>query len=523
MKRLLISIMVCILLSGALSVSALAAQLTVEKDVKSRDIAVGDNIEILLKFSNPFGKPLDIQIKDKNIIAGNGLDIQCFEYTLPADASSIIAYSQPITAFQPGDFTLGKATITYTNPDTGAQEQVQSNELELSVKNSQSQQNLQQQGITTVYQCGGMSMTSTSYSSSGSSTSIQISSGFGSSPSQQKSQSPGNIQQQNQDMSAIKKQMEEQMRQQEQMKEEMQKRIEQNSEFQRMQQQLQQHGYKPESADLNPSSYDTGRFEYTYKKENGDKAMIKGSMENGTVNQLQKWSKEDAYRLAGLLENSTEFKKLNESISRGGFNLSSKHFSFPESNVSNFRYTYKDRQGNQKSITGNMTVRGKLLEIEEHGDSTADVWGILLWIILAAAVLTAAVLIYRRYFLKKSVPAEEIKQTATRAVDIKKEAMALIKAAEKMFSEGKKKEAYAKVSEGVRLCYKHMLNSGKEELTSTDILKALKRHGNRRHFRDAEKCFELCDLVKFAKYAPNEKDFRKAVEKGKKIINRESR
>jgi len=482
------------------------AQLTVEKDVKIRDITVGDSIEIMLRLSNPFGKPVSIQIQDKNVIAGNGLDIQCLEYTLPADAASTITYSQPITAFQPGEFTLEKATISYTNPDTGKEERIESNELKLTVKQSQTQQNLQQQGITTVYQCGGMSMISTSYSSRGSSTNIQINTGIGQSPGQQ-NQQPGGIEQQNQDINTIKQQMQKQMEEEEQNRKHLEGIINQSRKFREAEEQLAKNGYQFDSKTINPDSNSSGTFEYTYRNEEGDSAKISGEVADNKIKELRRWSKEDAERLAELLENSTEFQELHQNLISRGYNINSRLFSEPEQNMSDFDYKYEKPEANEKAIIGNITLTGKVVSIGIYGEDGYPWWLVVL--ILAILLMLLLFTVYNKY--RKELPAEQIK---IKKIDFRKEALRMIDEAESLFAEGMMKEAYAKVSEGVRFYFKHKLNS-EGELTSTDILKKIKGKAN---YSKAKNCFELCDLVKFAKYKPNKKDFEEAVKKGRMLI-----
>ncbi len=512
------ALLVAVLALSLASHAALAKELGVEKMLSNSSVSVGDSVTVILKFTNPYGEPVPIQIQDKNVLGGNGLDVQCLEYTVPGDAASGISYT-PIQVYQAGDYTLGPASVTYTDPGTGNDVQVSSNPLDVTVKGSQSQPQNAQQGITTIYRCGGMSMQSTSYSSSGSSTSIQISQGSsGQQPQQQpQDQGPGNVQQGNQDMSAIKQQMQDQVNQQEQEREELQKRIEQDAAFSAMQQQLQQSGYQAASRSVDPQSNDTGSFQYAYNDSQGKSAVIKGDMLNGTMADLQKWGDDDSERLAELLENTTEFRQLNASMTAEGFNLSSKSFSIPSDNVSSFDYSYSDGQGGQASIVGNITVQGELKDIRAEGLDEGSPWGFAVWLLVAAALL-AAVLVYRRYFMKKAAPAEMVAHAVGKPFDFRKEAVRMIESARELFDSGRRKDAYARVSEGVRLYYKHALHSGKEELTSTDVLKMLKRGKEKTIFSDAKRCFELCDLVEFAKYAPNEKDFGQILEKARKLL-----
>src|SRR5665811_601600 len=283
---------ILILFSGTSS----AKQLTVKKVIPNTDIKTGDSVSISLEFDNPFNKSIPVTIQDNNVLGNNGLEIQCYEYSLPGNLHTGISYDFPIQAYSSGDFTLDQATVTYTNPDTGTQESVRSEPVRISIR--QGQTTGQQQGITKIYNCGGVSMQSTSISSSGS-TSISISSGnqqAGQDNNPQPPASPDNIQQGAQDMQNIKQEMERQQQEQQQMENELKGRIENKSEFQEMKNELQKQGYAPTGQEIKPESNDTGNFNYTFKK--GDEsANISGRMNAGKMENIQEQSTEDIKKL----------------------------------------------------------------------------------------------------------------------------------------------------------------------------------------------------------------------------------
>ena len=503
-------------LNAGLTVQASAKELSVQKLLKTNDIRVGDDITIILRFSNPFGKPVNVQIKDKNVVSGNGMDIQCLEYTVPADKQSAIQYA-PIKAFSAGTFTVDAASVTYTNPETGKQEEVKSNTLDITVKPSSSQQNLKQQGITTIYQCNGVNMRSTSYSTS-SSTSIQINQNFNA-PSQQNNQQPQqnpNIQQQDQDMGAVKRQMEEQVRKRKEMEKSIEKKLENDSQFKTLDRELKNKGYTPLSKNINPESNNTGSFEYTYKNKQGEQETIRGSIENGTVKNIEKWGDEEKKRLMQSIENSTQFRKLQNSLKKMGYNLSSKDIKHPSGNLSTFQYTYKNNASEMR-ITGNVTLSGQVTSIKLEGEKKSNPYGLMLLAALVLAVI--AYMVYRKYFRKRPLPAKTkpVPVPQKKPRDFRKEALRGIEEAERLFSQGKKREAYTRLSRAVREYFIHTLSEGREEMTSTEILRILKNKSMPVH-KHAKQCFDICDLVKFAKYRPNSRDFRKAAESGRMAV-----
>ena len=74
----------------------------------------------------------NVWIVDKNIFGNNGIDIQCLERMLPNQREITLAYD-PITPYAPGSYTLEPAKVTYTNPETGKEETVESNALDITV------------------------------------------------------------------------------------------------------------------------------------------------------------------------------------------------------------------------------------------------------------------------------------------------------------------------------------------------------------------------------------------------------
>jgi len=235
MLRKVIAILLILALGMLLTSSVAAKSVEVQKLVDSnKEIKVGDGVSVQLVFKNPFNRVIPIQIVDKNVFGNNGLNIQCLEYSLPREAESGIAY-EPIVPYNPGMYTLDAATVTYTNPDTGKEETVNSNTLDLMVEENKSMPSVQAEGITTIYRCGGTNIQTTSYSSS-SGTNSQFTSSSSSSKSfniqfggssfslgQQQSGSQEGLQkrvdnnQLNQNMAQLKKEMEAELQKQQEL------------------------------------------------------------------------------------------------------------------------------------------------------------------------------------------------------------------------------------------------------------------------------------------------------------------
>ncbi|NJD52132.1 MAG: hypothetical protein FIB07_04625 [Candidatus Methanoperedens sp.] len=485
---------------------ASAKQLAVKK-VTNTDIRTGDSVNIALEFENPFNKSVPIKIQDNNILGNNGLEIQCYEYTLPDQAHTGVSYDFPIQAYSAGEFTLDPATVTYTNPETGTEESVKSGPVKVSIK--QGQATGQQQGITKIYNCGGVSMQSTSMSS-GSSTSISISSGSqqtGQNNNPQPAGSPENIQQSAQDMQNIKQEMERQKQEQQKMQNELRERIEGNSDFRKLDEELQKQGYAPADQEIKPESNDTGNFNYNYRKGE-ESANISGRMNAGKMENITKQSTEDIKKLEQYIESNETFMQMNKTLSDKGYNLTGKNIDL-KTNISSFEYSYGDRQGRNASITGNVTGAGEIKDISLNEPQAPFPY----WILAILLVPLLGIYLYSK-FRNDAKPVEPVKEIIY--VDPKKNALSMLEKAIDMFNSGMQREAYVEASHAVRSYFKG--TSGINELTSNEIITGIRGSKDEGYVRDVRECFMLCDLVKFAKYEPNAEDFNRVVEYAKRVI-----
>ena len=488
-KIVIISICILILFSGTAS----AKQLSVKK-VVSADIKTGDSVTISLEFENPFNKSIPVKIQDNNILGNNGLKIQCYEYTLPDKPITGISYDIQIQAYSAGEFTLDSATVTYTNPETGSQEYVKSKPIKISIK--QGQVTVQRQGITQIYNCGGVSMRSTSISSSDS-TSISISSGS----------QPENIQQGAQDMQNIKQAVERQQQDQQKMQNELKEMIENDGVFQELNKELRENGYAHAEQEIKPESNDTGNFDYRFKKGE-ESANISGRMNAGKMENIRKQSSEDTKKLEQYIESNETFRQMQNKLSDKGYNLSGKNIDM-KPDISSFEYSYSDQQGRNASITGNVTDAGEIKDIALKEPEPRFPY----WIIVLLLVPLLGIYLYSK-FKGNEKPAAPVKETVH--IDPGQNALLMLERAAGMFNNGMQREAYAEASNAVRYYLKG--TSGIHELTSDEIIRNMKGSKDDGYISHVRECFRLCDLVKFAKYEPNAEDFNRVLEYARRII-----
>ncbi len=452
--------------SASTSTSTAAKTLVVRKVVENaNNIKVGDKVIIRLQFKNPFKQAIPLRIVDRNIIGNNGLDIRCLEYTLPAKEESVFAYSDPIVPFKPGKYTLDAAKVAYTNPETGKRETVESNTLDIQVKANNSQRQLQgqqAQGITTIYQCNGTYIHSTSYSSSGGSFNIQIGSSTHSYGNKQQSQSGGQHQksiekritnnQISQNGGKLKKELEKEMQQHKEQEERIWKELTKNPDFLKYDKQLRNAGFNQTSASFNLVSQNHTQVTIPYRNEStGAERRIKADYINGTIQNV-------------TLE------------------------TVPEQN-------HKEEQ------------RG-------------SPWWLLLLIPLTGVIATGW-FIFDKYLKKprrgEIQPQPTIAVESAQSVDYVHEARRFIEEAEDLFRNGREKDAYEKVSKAIRFYFSHKLGI-KRELLNSELMNALKGRTDTETYSKVNKCLDLCGMVEFAKYRANREDFDKIVEIAKGLI-----
>jgi hypothetical protein len=484
---------------------ASAQKISAEKVLDKGSIDAGNPVVISLRITNPFDSPVNVRIVDKNIFANNGLDIQCLEYAVPNRTTVEAAYPE-IIPYTGGNYVLDPASLTYTSPDTGKDETITTNAVNVSVKDKQGGAQGTAQGVTSVYRCGGMNMQTTSYSYSSPQNQQQQN------EEQQNQQARVQNNQMDQNANALKQEIEKQQADQKSMQEAFQKNLENNSDYQKQDQAMQKQGYKPSDSKNDPISNDSGKFRKDYKKDNGENASLQGVMKNGSIQNMQAQSSEDIKQALSALQQDPSYQQYDKQLTELGYNASNAQVQQTGPNNSKITVPY-----NNGSISKNITaeyVNGtiKNVEIDEKADNQNNV----IWI-AAAFVLMAvfAYFLYRRYSKKRAV-VRECAPVAPASIDYRSEAKKMLAEAENLFSRAREKDAYEKVSQTVRFYYSNDLGERKD-ISNTELLDLLKKKRNER-YQEAQKCLTLCGLVEFAKYNANKEDFSQIIEIARDII-----
>ena len=290
--------------------------------------------------------------------------------------------------------------------------------------------------------------------------------------------------------------------------------LENDEEFQEIKEQLESQGYEMDNTEFDGLDSDNKtEFTSSFKKPDGKTANVTGQIKDGKPSDMSHLSDDDISNIKDALEASEEYQEALEE-------MESKNMSLPDSPTVNPIKNGK-AEVSQGNITATVGVDGnetKVLDVDiDDGRTLVDKLKVPFLILL----LFGLALSYYLYSKRKSIPSLDMGLAVPKRkkkIDPRKSALLKLRRAEKLFEEGKMKEAYTAVSSAVRYYYKHTLNhSGEKELTSTEAIRLLKE-GDSSDVSKAKECFATCDLVKFAKYMPNKKDFGKILSLGREIV-----
>jgi len=321
--------------------------------------------------------------------------------------------------------------------------------------------------------------------------------------------------QMNQDSSALKQQIENQIKKQEAMKQEFQKKIAQNQEFQKEHQELLNQGYNMTDANFNPSSNNTGNFELKYQKPNGEQASLRGEMNNGKLENLQKDTPKTRQELLNRLQKNKQFQKYQKQLQKQGYSQQNTEIS-PQRNKTTVKVNYANQNNETANITAeavNNTIQN--VKLQKAETQKQNYWRILLVLLLLAVLGYFA---YKKFSKKPKPEEQNVKKKIEKSFDYKSESINLIEKSKKLFGQRKYKDAYGTAGQALRLflSYENRLN---KEITNDEIINFLREH--KKEDKEAKECFDLCSLVEFAKYEANKTDFNKIIKQAKKIIDNE--
>ena len=301
-----------------------------------------------------------------------------------------------------------------------------------------------------------------------------------------------------QDSSALKNQMNQEVQDSQQREQEQKEQLEQNSEYQDMKEQLEEQGFNQE----NEPNFGSDEFSQEFTNpETGEKASLSGSMDNNTFDDLKSEFESESLEndiLNNQNKTNQNLKKAIEDLKEKGFNESPMKFS-TSNNMTTFQKEFVDEKNNTVVIKGTLDDE-EVLEFDEDKDRN-----LLLWIILIIFAV-ATYYFYSKYY-KKENAVEEPKKTL-KPLDYRKEALKILKDAEKTYSIDKK-TAYELLAYSVRYFYSHK-NKLSKELSNDEFRKQVKD-------KDLNSLILASEMIEFAK-GKDKGEFNRFVDFARRFI-----
>ncbi|MEM4260141.1 MAG: hypothetical protein QXG00_02795 [Candidatus Woesearchaeota archaeon] len=319
-----------------------------------------------------------------------------------------------------------------------------------------------------------------------------------------------------QDSSALRQQIQKQLEEQQALKEEFQKQLLQNQEFQKEHQDLLEQGYNLTSRNLYPEANNTGKFELNYQNSKGEQASLKGEMNNGQIQNLEKNTPQTRQELLSQLQQNKQFQEYQKKLEQQGFTKQNIEFQTTQ-NQTNIKLNYLNNKNETAQITAeiiNKTI--EKVELINNKEEEKNYW----WIIPLLIVLTLLLVYYtyKKLYKKKNKKNQETIKIKEEPFDYRKEAKKLLEEAKTLFDKKEYKDSYGKAGQALRI-YLSYENNLKKEITNDEIITWLKKNKKENQkIKIIKECFDICSLVEFAKFEANKNDFNKIIKEIEKII-----
>jgi len=272
-------------------------------------------------------------------------------------------------------------------------------------------------------------------------------------------------------------------------------------------------GYKPGKENINPSSKDTGSFEMNYKKENGETAKIQGKMKNGKMEELKSSTSEEKKKIMDKLKQNKKFQKFDRELRSQGFKQDNVEIEQSEEKTT-AKIKYKNKENQTASIKAEFE-KGEITKVELENENPGNKAGKPYYLLLLIAIMAViGYLLYKKYYRKKVVGAVAKMQIQEGPFDYLAEYKRLLENARRLFEQEKYKDAYGEAARALRFFLSYG-NGVKKEQTNDELIKYLRDSG--KPYKEIKECFDLCNLVEFAKYQANREDFDRILEIAGKV------
>ncbi len=309
-----------------------------------------------------------------------------------------------------------------------------------------------------------------------------------------------------QDAAALKAQLQQEAAQKEKNQNEFNERLAADPLVQQVNATLAADGFIRESINTNPKSSDEGTFAMSYKNPAGDKMDLQGTMTGGIVPSVLEQSA-SAVNVTAPLSANTTYQSLASELKGQGFkrNQTLMNVTLLGATVN---ITYLSGQGEPAYV--NATIDRENVTQVSLGISKEKTNYLFIGLIVALLIILGLIIwwMYRRMVVQKKIlsTAGPLFHPAPVELDYKKEALRLLKEAEKSFTRGEYQDAYGLAGRAVRIFLSYELGV-RHELTNAELASVLAASGLATQYKTVIALLERCSDVEFAKGQPDSGEF----------------
>ena len=322
-----------------------------------------------------------------------------------------------------------------------------------------------------------------------------------------------------QDAAALKAQLQQETAQKEKNQNEFNQRLAIDPLVQQVNATLAADGFIRESQNANPKSADEGTFTMSYQNPAGDKMNLQGTMTGGIVPSVLEQSA-SAVNVTAPLSANTTFQSFASELNRQGFLRNQTLMNVTLSGAT-VNITYLSGQGVPAYV--NATIDRENVTQVSFGISKVETNYLFIGFTVALLIILGFIIwwMYRRLKAQKKImsPAGPLFRPAPVELDYKKEALRLLKEAEKSFTRGEYQDAYGLAGRAARTFLSFELGV-RYELTNAELASVLTASGLATQYKSVIALLERCSDVEFAKGQPDAGEFTSIIRQIKDMVTK---
>ena len=318
--------------------------------------------------------------------------------------------------------------------------------------------------------------------------------------------------QMDQDSSALREEIRQQVEQDVQSAQDLIDTATQSHEFERLNEELISEGYRQTSQSANPTSDESGTFEFEYINDQNQNASITGNIADSKITDIMSQTDQELDNALDALYKDPKFQEFADNLVSNGYAQTSAQIIKQDDGSFEAKLDYEDDAQTLAHIGADI-VNGTVNNVSLDANFAQNYFD-LIYILIAISILVALYIIYRRY-KRKPITVQILQAQKKPTRNYTHESMTLLVDAENAFKTQQQKLAYSLLGRALRLGLGHNIGID-TETSNEDLLRLMKIA--RKPLDKLKDCLNVSNLVVFAKHDSNTDEFMKILEIARDMI-----